>query len=290
MSASVLAALSHQLSTLVKDTANAVVAVHTGARHDTSGFVWRPGLVVTAEEALPVDEDIAVTGPDGQRHPAVLAGRDPSTDVALLRVTGIEHAAGPAGALAAGGLAVAVGRSGSLPICAMGLTAMAGPAWQSRRGGTIDADLRFDLRLPRAAEGGLLVNASGEPVAMAVFGPRRRVLGIPLGTIGRSAERILEKGSVGRGYLGLGLQPVPVAGSGQRGLMVLTVDPQGPGAAAGVLQGDVITGVDGAPLHGMRDIFRVLGPDHVGRKITVAVQRSGEERTFTVTVGERPRG
>jgi len=166
MSTSVLAALSEQLSTLVQQTQGAVVAVHTGARHDASGFVWRPGLVVTAEEALPVDEDIAVTGSDGERRPAVLAGRDPSTDVALLRVAGLEQAVATAGSFGPGALAMAVGRSGGLPVCALGVTGLVGPAWQSRRGGTIDAELRFDLRLPRTVEGGLLVNASGEPVGV----------------------------------------------------------------------------------------------------------------------------
>ena len=158
------------------------------------------------------------------------------------------------------------------------------------RGGEIDARIELDLRLRRSAEGGLVLDAAGRAVGMAVFGPRRRVLVIPAATIERVAAKLESHGRIPRGYLGLGLQPVAVEGGEGRGAMVMSVDPQGPGAAAGVRQGDILVTWDGAPLREVQPLLRSLGPDSVGRTVTLGLRRGGEAREVALTVGERPAG
>lgn len=285
-----LSDLSQALSSLAARVSGGIVAVQ-GGRGASSGFLWREGLVVTAEEALEKDEDLGVGLPDGSRARASLVGRDPSTDVALLRVEG---ATPPPVALDAdasprvGDLALAVGRSGEGPLAAFGIIGTAGPAWRSLRGGMIDALLRLDLRLPRAAEGGLAVGATGQAIGMAVLGPRRSTLVIPAATVERVAARLLEHGRIGRGYLGLGLQPVQVDGGEGRGVIVVSVAEDGPGRRAGIVQGDVVTRFGGEPVAGLRALLARLGPESVGREVELEVRRGGEPRSVTLTIADRP--
>jgi S1-C subfamily serine protease len=122
---------------------------------------------------------------------------------------------------------------------------------------------------------------------MAAFGPRRRTLVIPFATVDRAAETLLAKGRVARGYVGLGLQPVKLDGGGV-GLMAISVDPKGPGAAAGVRQGDIIVAWNGESLRGVHHLMRVLGPDSVGQTVKLSLSRGGEPLEVTLTIDERP--
>src|SRR5579883_1238132 len=248
-----LAALSHRLAGLVDESARSIVAVHSGRRWSTSAIHWRPGVLVTAEEGLERDEDIRIALPDGRNADASLAGRDPSTDVAVLRFQpdGLPVATlGNAGELRPGHFVLATGRHQGGPIVSQGIVSFVGGAWQSRRGGTIDQFLRLDLRLSPSAEGGALVDASGKVLGMTVLGPRHRALAIPRSTIDRAVDQLLAKGHVARGYLGAGLQQARLGGKGeaQRGVLVVSLDPDGPAARAGLVIGDVITGWAGSPV------------------------------------------
>jgi S1-C subfamily serine protease len=279
--------LSRRLADLAGRVGGHLVAVRSGPRV-ASGFVWREGLVVTADEALEAEEGLQVHLPDGSRAEATLAGRDPSTDVALLRVAGAlppPLALDGSGARAVGEVVLALGRGAEGPVAAMGVLGSVGPAWRSLRGGTIEARLALDLRLPRAAEGGVAVDAEGRAFGMAVFGPRRTALAIPAETIERIAPRLLERGRIARGYLGLGLQPVRIEGSGEMGVVVVSVDPEGPGRRAGIVQGDILVAFAGEPVQGLR---QRLGPDSVGREVELSVLRGGERRSVAITVGEAP--
>jgi S1-C subfamily serine protease len=292
-----LAAFSDQLASLVEHAAHSIVAVHGGGRWPTSGIHWRPGVIVTAEEALERDEDITVTLPDGRTAAATLAGRDPTTDVAVLRFPPDGLAAaelGNAGSLRAGSIAIAVGRSEAGPVAATGIVAIAGTAWQSQRGGTIDRLIRLDLALSRYGEGGALVDAAGRVVGMTVPGPRRRVLAIPASTIDRVTDLLLAKGRIPRGYLGAGLQTVTTgrrraaAEGSARGVIAIGIDPDGPAARAGMVVGDIITGWAGEPVEGVRDLLRRLGPDSVGQTVELQILHGGAAATLKVTIGERP--
>jgi S1-C subfamily serine protease len=293
--------LSHDFAALVAAAAPAVVAVHGGGRRPSSGIIWQPGIVVTAEETIAADGNngtsLAVVLPGGNHVEARLAGRDPSTDIAVLRYDAAlppqTFAATPAATgLQAGNLALAIGNAEGGAVATLGMVSFAGSPWQSRLGGHIDARLVIDMRLPATAEGGALVAADGRFIGMAVFGPRRRVLAIPAATIARMTPIILDKGHITRGYLGVGLQRVglPAADGveARRGAMVVTLDPAGPARTAGILQGDIIVAVGGAAVSGPRSLYHQLGPDAVGRKLAVDLIRAGAPVSVEVTIASRP--
>ena len=289
---------SNRLAAIVAAAAPSVAAVHGGGRRPSSGIIWQPGLVVTAEETVARDSGLALTLPDGSRVDATLAGRDPSTDIAVLRyespaaVTALASAAFAAD-LRAGHLAIAVGRAGGDAIATLGIVSLAGAPWRSSHGGRIDARLVIDARLPAIAEGGALVGADGGLIGIAVFGPRRRVLAIPASTIARIVPAIRDGGHISRGYLGVGLQSVtlPAAdgAAARRGAMVVTLDPAGPAHTAGILQGDIIVAVGGTDVTGLRGLYRQLGPDMVGQKLAVDLIRAGAPMKVDITVAGRPR-
>ena len=283
-----LNAFSAALADLVRAAAPSVISVKS-QRAESSGFVWRPGLVVAAENALADDGDFAIAAHDGASARAELVGRDPSTDVALLRVQRMDLPQAPssAGSPAAGALALVVAARDGAPAASLGVVSYAGPQWRSMRGGLIDARIELSASLRRSSEGGLALDADGRAFGMAVFGPRRRTLVIPAATIDRVAATLVAKGRIARGYLGLGLQAVKLEGGGV-GLIALSVDAKGPGAAAGVKQGDVIVAWNGEPLRGMYHLMRLLGPDSVGVTVKLSVKRAGEALELDLRIAERP--
>lgn len=286
--ASLLTSLSTELAGLVAGVAPSLVSIQS-ARARSTGFSWRPGLIVAAENALPDDGEISIVAHGGASSAARLAGRDSSSDVALLRIerTDLPQAPEAAAAPAAGALAIVAGAREGLASAALGVVSFVGPEWRSLRGGVIDARIELDAMLARASEGGLALDASGKTLGMAVFGPRRRTLVIPMATIDRVAGQLAAKGRIARGYLGLGLQPVRLDGGGT-GAMAISVDPKGPGAAAGVRQGDIIVAWNGEPVRGVHHLVRALGPDSVGRAVRLTLSRAGEPIEATLTIGERP--
>jgi S1-C subfamily serine protease len=187
---------------------------------------------------------------------------------------------------AAGALAIAVGASGGDPLAAQTAVALSTGGWRSLRGGEISARVELDRTLRGAIYGGVALDAQGKAFGMLVEGPRRRPTIIPTDTIERVAPQLRDKGRIPRGYLGLGLQPAPVDGA--VGAIVISVDENGPGKQAGVLQGDVIVAVDGTPLQGVRALVRSLGPDSVGRSLRFGLRRGGQPLDLAIAIGERP--
>lgn len=291
-----LLAFSDQVASVIENVSQASVAVHGGGRMSSSGIHWRSGVVVTAEELVERDDDLSVTLPGGRRVPATLAGRDPGTDVALLRFQpdGLPVAeTGDAATLRAGHLVVAVGSYEGAAVASLGIAAHVGTAWQSSRGSTIDQMLRLDLHLSPVAEGGALVDVHGRVLGMTVFGPRRRVLAIPSSTIDRAVDQLLAKGHIARGYLGAKLQHVRLGRSsepsaGEHGVLLVSIDADGPAARAGLLIGDIVTAWNGKPIDRVRSIIRLLGPDSVGTSVDLDLLRGGAPTTLKVAIGERP--
>jgi S1-C subfamily serine protease len=293
-----LASLADSTAELVERAARSVVAVHSGGRRPASGIHWRSGIVVTAEEVLEQDENIKLALPGGRLVEASLAGRDPTTDVAVLRFQpdGLPVAATTSAALRAGETVLAVGSYEGSPLAALGIVALAGGPWHSTRGGTIDNFIRLDLALSPLGEGGALVNARGQVVAMTVLGPRHRAIAIPASTIERSVDQLLARGQVFRGYLGAGLRPIGrgygsggAAGSDEaRGVLVVSIDPEGPSRRAGLLLGDIVTAWNGKPIARVRDVMQLLGPESVGTTVDLSLTRGGAPAALQVVVGERP--
>jgi len=282
----ILSSFSSALTGVVAQTGPAIVSVHSH-RSRSSGFIWKSGLIVTADEALADEGDVSIKLADGGERPASIAGRDHTTDIALLRFDGKDIAPirlSP-DVPALGSLSVVIAAERGIPTAALGVTSLISGPWRSLRGGDIDARIELDVRLRHSHQGGLALNGSGDAIGMAVSGTRR-VLVIPTATIERVAARLETHGRIARGYLGLGLQPVKLDDG--VGAMVMSVDGTGPSAAAGIRQGDVIVGWNDEKLSGVRSLLRSLGPDSVGSVVDVAIRRAGEPARFKLTIGERP--
>jgi S1-C subfamily serine protease len=286
---SLLTDLSAALASLVVKVTACVVSVNSH-RSRSSGFLWQPGLIVTADEALSEEGEFAVTLFGGETVGAQLVGRDPTTDVAVLRIDRPNLPSVPlvASPVTTGALAMAVGAENGAPIAALGVVSRAAGPWRSLRGGEIDARIELDLHLRERAEGGLALDAAGQAIGMVVFGPRRRAIVIPSATIERVADKLKTDGRIARGYLGLGLRAVALVGSDELGAMVMSVDPQGPGVAAGIHQGDIIVAWNSEPVRHMQGLLRALGPDSVGQTVTLGLRRAGDMKQIPLTIAERP--
>ena len=291
-----LLSLSNDLAAAVERAAPAVVAVHA-RRLPSTGIHWRPGIVVTAEHTVRTAEDITVTMADGRSLPAVLAGRDPGTDLAVLRVAdagSVVATLGDDAALKVGHMVLALGYG---PRASWGVISALGPRWRSWRGGDIDRLVRLDLVLYPGFSGGPLVDAAGRVVGLNTSGLARETrLALPVTMVTRVADELLQKGHVSRGYLGLGMQPVRLPeplraqlGLGDGALIVVMVEPSGPAARAGVLLGDVLVALDGEPVGDLDDVQARLGSDRVGAEIPAVVLRGGVRTELRITVGEQPR-
>ncbi len=286
-----LAALSNELAAVVEGAGHSVVAVHARPRFASSGVLWRPGVVITAEHTVRREEEITVTLPDGVNVPATLAGSDPGTDLAILKVgTASTPTIRAAAEVAPGNLALAIGRSEDSGVNAtMGIVSAVSGPWRTWRGGRLDRYIRLDLTLYPGSSGGLVVNAAGEAVGIATSVLSRIAgLAIPASTIDRVADEILTRGRVARGYLGVGLQPVELADH-QKGLIVLSLESGGPAAKAGVLIGDILTQLGGSAVGDTDDIQAVLEPLVVGQPVAAVVSRGGVSQEIAITIGERPR-
>ena len=295
-----LVSFSEELAATVARAGQSVVTVHGRSRFDSSGVHWSPGIIVTSDHALRRDEDIHVTSPDGKRLDAELVGRDPGTDLAVLRAQGLTASVAERGEKtpAPGSVILAVGRFKDSVSAAFGvLSSISGPS-QTWRGGRLDQVLRVDVALHPAASGGAIVNAEGKLVGIATpVLSRVAVFAIPPATIQRVVETLLAHGRMPRGYLGVGLQPVALPEHlkstlklpGSTGLIVISVDPEAPAGRAGITIGDVVVDLGGATIERPEDVQHVLDSGSVGKKLSARILRGGTLVDVEVTVGERPR-
>lgn len=298
---SALLALSNDLASAVERAGRAVVAVNARRRIPSSGVHWRSGVIVTADQTVKRDEEITVTLPDNRTVPATLAGRDSSTDLAVLKLQGVELPTaeiGDTSLLKVGHMVLAVARPGESGLSAsMGVVSALSGAWRTWSGGQVDQFVRLDLTLYPGFSGGPLVDASGCVVGINTSGPRSLVLTIPASTVNRVVDGLLEKGHIARGYLGLGMQPVHLPDTlkstlnlpSNSGVIVVNVEPNGPADQAGVLIGDVLLSLDGTPVSDTGDVHKMLGPESVGKTLSVQVIRGGALAEVAIALGERPR-
>jgi S1-C subfamily serine protease len=292
-----LLSLSNDLAAAVERAAPAIVAVHARPRLPSTGVLWRPGIVVTAEHAVRVDEEIRVAWSDGRAAPATLVGRDPGTDLAVLRIAESDRLGaeiGDSAELKAGNLVLAVGYG---PRVSWGVVSAVGGAWRTSRGGEVDRFLRVDLVLYPGFSGGPLVNASGKVAGLVTSGLSRQLeLAVPTSTVTRVVDELLATGRVSRGYLGIGLQSVALPealkrlapDSGARGVIVVSIETDGPAARAGLMLGDVLVALEGTPLHDPGDVQAAVAGRKVGTAVTVSLIRAGAPLQVAVTLAERP--
>ena len=297
-----LNALSHDLAHVVEQVSPSVVAVNARRHLSSSGVYWRDGIIVTAAHTIRRTDEISVIVASGQSVVATLAGVDPSTDLAVLKIDNPELSPplfGDTSQLKVGHVVLAVGRGAQRGLNAtLGIVGVLSGSWRTWRGGLIDQFIGLDLVLHPGAAGGPLTDSHGRVLGINTLGlSRSMALTIPVSTVNRVVTHLLEKGHMGLGYLGLGMRPIPLPEnlkstlnlSADSGLIVVTVEPDGPGSKAGVLFGDVIVALEGTAVSNIRDLQAFLEPESVGKTIPVSIIRGGKPIEINVTIGERRR-
>jgi S1-C subfamily serine protease len=293
-----LTRLSDDLAEAVTKADPHVVRVQARSRLPASGVVWsQDGVIVTTHHVIERDENIEVGLADGRKVAATFVGRDPSTDLAVLRADadGLpEPAWAEPDRVRVGHLVLALGRPGSGVLATHGIVSALGKSWRTRGGGAIDSYLQTDVVMYPGFSGGPLVDSGGDVLGLNTSALMRGVpLVLPAPTVKRVAETLLSHGRIRRGYLGVGAQPVRLpeglAGeTGQEtGLLLVSVEPGSPAESAGLLLGDTIVSVDSQPMRHVDDLLSFLSGDRVGASATVGLVRGGSLEKIGVTVGER---
>lgn len=295
--AEVLSNLSDALATTVASAGQSVLRVEGGSRLPASGIVWSAdGLIVTTHHALERDDNIRVGLPDGQTVRTTLAGRDPTTDLAVLRVqaTGLMAPTwvGPDD-LRVGHLVLALGRPGRTVRATLGIVSALGEGWHTPAGGHLDYYLQTDASMYPGFSGGPLVDVTGEVIGLNTLALLRSApLTVPTPTVRRVIETLLAHGRIRRGYLGVSIQPVRLPATlaqqlGQEaGLLVVSVEVGGPAERQGLVLGDTIVTVDGQLVRHFDDLLRLLSGDRIGVAVPIRIVRGGHMQELTVIVGE----
>jgi S1-C subfamily serine protease len=311
---------SEARAALVQGALTRAAAIIVGRRRVLSGIRWRSDLIVTAAEAIGGAEHLDIRL-DGDELGAEVVATDLTTDVAVLRLdapmsgagtngapmaTGNTNLAASSGTSASSGTAasllrvgeaiVVVGRTLRGPVAMWGSVQLAGPAWNSRRGGRIDQRLELDLAFDPSLEGSAVIDMDGNVAAMLVPGPYHRVLGIPTATIEAVVAKVSQFGRLPKPYIGIRLQPLWLdddtrtkLGRKSRGIAAVGgVDAGSPAADAHIELGDLLLTVDGEPAESVNGLAQRIAAINPGQTITLEVLRGGKPLTINVQVGERP--
>ena len=289
--------LSNDIAGLVEKASASVVRVDARRGRAGTGIAWDKDLVLTANHVVEQEAEIEVAVGD-KTSKATLAGRDPATDLALLKVEGLNAPAmprGKVGDLKPGQIVIAIGRPGGLK-ATFGTISGVSSSWRGWRGSEIEHLIQTNAPLYPGFSGGPLVDVEGRVVGMNswVFG-RGDGRAIAMDVAERVVASLRADGRIKRPYLGIGTQQVAlpdvVKGKvGQEsGLLVITVDPKSPADRAGIMQGDTLVGLDGAAVANLDDLYARLRTLKVGAVETVKVIRGGESKELPVTVGEAER-
>ena len=295
----VLTNLSNALADTVEKSGASVVRVEGRSRLPASGIVWSTdGVIVTAHHVIEQDENIKVGLPDGQTVSAALVGRDPTTDLAVLRAQASGLAVPTwldASQLKVGNLALALGRPGQNVRATLGIISALGRAWQTPAGGSIDRYFQSDVTMYPGFSGGPMVDALGRFVGVNSSALLRggTTITIPAATVRRVVETLLAHGRIRRGYLGVGAQStrLPEALASQleqeTGLLLVSVEPGSPAERSNLFMGDTIVSLDGQPVRHLDDLFSILNGERVGKSVPVRILRGGQTQELSVTIGER---
>ena len=293
-----LVEFSNSLADAVERVGSSVIGVLEGGREGVSGTIWREGLAVTAEHTIRGNDDVTIVLPSGEKTKATVAGRDPGTDVAILKFAAKAQPAALAddAQCRVGEIVLSVGRRGAEGLATTyGIVSAIGGPWRTWQGSRVDRWLRLDLNPFTGFSGGPIVNAGGEVLGIATSGPRRSVVTIPTSTVTRVVDQLLQKGRVARGYLGVGVQPVAFPDATRqslkidtdRGLLIVTVAPGSSAEKSGLLLGDIIVTVDGSPVRSARSLQPALDSENVGKPVALELVRGGKLLKLSVTVGEK---
>lgn len=296
-----LVSLSNELAGAVERAAAGVAAVLARPRINSSGIIWRKNLILTSSEGVRFEEGIKILFPDGRTSEARLRGSDPGTDLALLEtdtgsIPSVEFASDDN--LRPGQLVLAVGRTAATgPIASFGIISGISKEWKSWRGGKLNPFVRLDLSAYPTSSGGAAVDAGGNLIGLVSTGlSRTSVLAVTRRTLDRVAQKLHDHGYVGRGYLGIALQPVALPHDLKEKLkldqdtaiMILGVEPNGP-AAAGLILGDMLLQAGSRILSDPETLAEALDAATVGENLDFRVLRGGAVQEVKIRIGERPR-
>ncbi len=299
-----LVALSDQLANVVAQVSRSLVTVAARPRQSATGILWNAGsetIVLTAEHVLERDEDITLILPDKREVKAQIIGRDPSTDLAALRIPGGDLGGGVAAATSdqarVGNLVLAVGKpSAEGARVSFGAISSIGTPGGARRSGEGEGIIFADVTMYPGFSGGPLVDLAGRVVGLNSSQlTRQAASALPIATLQRVVGALLTHGRIRRGYLGVGTQQAPLSDalaqkaglSQQSGLLVVSVEPGSPAEVAGMYIGDVIVAINGAPTTDVDALRSQLSGDKLGQSVQVKLLRGGEPKELSVTVGER---
>jgi S1-C subfamily serine protease len=294
----ILSNLSKALAEMADRGGRGVVRVEARRRVPASGIVWSAdGLVVTAHHIVRRDDNISLGLPDGQTVPATLVGRDPTTDLALLRAEATDLTpaawAAPEG-LRVGHIVLALGRPGRTVQATLGIVSALGDEWRTPAGGKLDRYLQTDVVMYPGFSGGPLVDAAGQVLGLNTSALLRGVsLTVPAPTVRRVTEALQANGRMRRGFLGVGAQAVRLPETVARqvgqdtGLLLVSVNPGSPAEKAGLLLGDTIVSLDNHPVRQMDDLLALLSAERVGVTTSVRIVRGGQVQEQSVVIGER---
>jgi S1-C subfamily serine protease len=287
------------MANAVEKAGAATVLVDGRRRMPASGIALAPDLILTADHVIEREEDIPVVLPDGSQISANLAGRDPGSDLAVLRLPGAAAAVADAAPQEArlGQLVLSLGRPSREGIQAsLGVISAVGGPVRTGRGGLLERYLRTDAIPYPGFSGGPLVDTAGRIVGLNTSGLARGAsLAIPVGLAWQIADSLAKHGSVRRGYLGVRSQPVTIPAAQQQalgrqqasGLLLVGIEDNSPAEAGGLIVGDILTGLGGQPVTDPDELLARLTGEVVGRPTPVEVLRGGQPSLITVTIGER---
>lgn len=296
-----LSGFSQALVELVSKATTGIVAIKAAAYRTTSGISVGGNLIAAAHHAVKRDSGIPLQTASGAQSTATVIGREPGLDLAILRPDDLAVEPLPSrdsGSIKAGELAAVVGLTTDVGASAsLGIVGAAGGARRTWRGGTLDQFLRLDVNLYPSQSGAAVVDANGALIGMATPALlRHSAVAIPVSTLNRLADELLKQGRIRRGYLGVGMQAVPIPASLREklgfsyeyGLIVLSVERDSPAEKAGWQLGDILVTLNDAPVLDVDELQAVLRGDSVGRNIKALLIRGGEKVDGEVTIEERP--
>jgi S1-C subfamily serine protease len=326
---------SNALADTVEQAGQGIVRVEARRRLPATGIAWGQDLIVTAHHVVERNENIRIGLPDGSTLDAALVGRDPSTDIAVLRAQhGLNALANGGDDLRIGHLVLALGRPTDTLQVTLGVVSAIGAnqleqgedqaaqraaermqrraermaeRYARRFGGAysfsfstgssgvmMEGAIQTDVVMYPGFSGGPLVDASGQVRGMNTSAiASGSSLAVPVATINRVVNTLLEHGRMRQGFLGIGAQPVRLQSSladqinQETGLLLVSIESDSPADQGGLLVGDIVVALDNQPVRHLDELLALLNGDRVGRAVLVSVVRGGQLQQVEVTIGER---
>ncbi|HSE43294.1 MAG TPA: S1C family serine protease [Acidobacteriota bacterium] len=294
---SILQNISNELSAMIENASQSIVLVE-GKKFPASGIVWQKNFIVTADHLLPRSREVQVMISNSESITGSITGRDPATDIAIIQVSKDLHAFDQYSeqAVKTGELVVILGRAnGGRQLAVLTMISGTDDKYKNWRGGTLDQFIRLDTGSFPGFSGSALVSSNGKLIGMntSVFS-RHFGLTIPQSNIERLLQRLAEKGSIGKPFLGLMMQPIRLPeklrklSGAEIAFLLLGTENDSPAEQAGLFVGDIVVRMNGKNLNSLEELHDLLTPESIGTEIGLSLLRGGKLEDVRLKVGERP--